>query len=80
MNALTGNYHKAFSCAPSLIVGEETLFQNFSADFPLDLIRQNWGTAWCLAAKEAGKIITGVHPGRQDLSAKIKRWRNSNPW
>lgn len=45
MNALTGNYHKAFSCAPSLIVGEETLFQNFSADFPLDLIRQNWGTA-----------------------------------
>lgn len=43
MNALTGNYHKAFSHAPFVSVGWEMLFRKFSADLPLDLIRQSWG-------------------------------------
>lgn len=60
-------------------VGEKSLSQKFSADFPLDLIRQNWGIGSYLARKKAVKIITGLHPERQDLSAKIKRWRDGTP-
>lgn len=73
MNTLAGSYLKAFSRAPFVSVGWEMLFQKFSADLPLDLIRQSWGTGWSLVTNEAGKIITAVHPGRQDLSAKIKK-------
>ena len=51
MNSLI--YHKAFSRALCLSVGEKRLSQKFSADFPLDLIRPNWGNRLISSYKES---------------------------
>lgn len=63
---------QGFSSCISFSVGEENLSQKFSADFPLELISQSQRTEGCLAAKEAGRVITGLHCGKPALSAKTR--------